>query len=105
MDLRPLDSLFYPYAVMSALNLVASLVAPHYPKLYLVRSEAMEEAERRTGLPFPYVVGKIVDESDTDNTVKEGWSEIAGSFKGDDEVLYISLAVEEDKKIEISDSS
>ena len=27
-----------PYAVMSGLNLLASLVAPHYPKVYLVRS-------------------------------------------------------------------
>ena len=79
-----------PYAIMSALNLVASLVAPHYPTLYLVRSKVMEEAERRTGLPFNYVVGKVVDESDTNNIVKEGWSEIAGSFKDDGEVLCVT---------------
>ena len=95
-----------PYAIMSALNLVASLVAPHYPTLYLVRSEVMEEAERRTGLPFNYVVGKVVDESDTDNIVKEGWSEIAGSFKGGGEVLCVTHSAEdEDEKIEICDSS
>ena len=96
-----------PYAIMSALNLVASLVAPHYPKLYLVRSKVMEEAERRTGLPFHFVVGKVVDESDTDNIVMEGWSEIAGSFKDDDKVLHVtpSPSAEEDETMEICDDS
>ena len=41
-----------PYAVMSFLNLMANLLTPHYPTMYLVRSEVMEEAERRTGSPF-----------------------------------------------------
>ena len=90
-----------PYAVMSALNLMASLVAPHYPTLYLVRSEVMEEAERRTGSPFHYVVGKVVDESGTDGDVMEGWSEIAGSFNDDDKVLNATRSAEEDEKIEI----
>ena len=95
-----------PYAVMSALNLIASLVAPHYPTLYLVRSEVMEEAERRTGLPFNYVVSKVVDESDTDNTVKEGWSEVEGSFKDDGEMLCVTRSAEdENEKIEICDGS
>ena len=94
-----------PYAVMSALNLVASLVAPHYPKLYLVRSKVMEEAERRTGLPFHFVVGKVVDESGTGNDVMKGWSEIAGSFMDDDEVLYVTPSPEEDRKIKICDDS
>ena len=94
-----------PYAVMSALNLVANLLTPQYPTMYLVRSEVMEEAERRTGLSFPYVVGKVVDKSGTDNIVKEGWSEIAGSFKDDDEQLYVSSSEEEDEKIEMCDGS
>jgi hypothetical protein len=94
-----------PYAVMSALNIMANLVAPHYPTLYLVRSKVMEEAERRTGLPFHYVVGKVVDESDTNNNVMEGWSDIAGSFKDDDTLLYVSPSAEEDEKIEILDNS
>ena len=93
-----------PYAVMSTLNLMANLVAPHYPTLYLVRSEVMEEAEQRTEVPFHYVVGSVVDESDT-NDVKEGWSEVAGSFKDDDELLHVSPSAEEDEKIKISDSS
>ena len=90
-----------PYAVMSALNLMASLVSPHYPTLYLVRSKVMEEAERRTGSPFHYVVGKVVDESGTDSDVMEGWSEIAGSFNDDDKVLNVTRSAEEDEKIEI----
>ena len=91
---------------MSGLNLIANLLTPHYPTMYLVRSEVMEEAERRAGSPFHYVVGKIVDESGTDD---DGWSdsEIAGSFKDDDEVLYVtpSESAGKDKKIEISDGS
>ena len=70
-----------PYAVMSALNLMANLVAPHYPTLYLIRTKIMEEAERRTGSPFHYVLGKAVDESGTNNIVMKGWSDIAGSFR------------------------
>jgi hypothetical protein len=97
-----------PYAIMSTLNLMANLLAPHYPTLYLVRSEVMEEAERRTGLPFHYVVGKVVDESSiVNNIVMEGWSEMAGSFKDDDKLLSVSPSAEEDsdEKIEICGSS
>ena len=96
-----------PYAVMSALNFVASLVAPHYPTLYLVRSKVMEEAERRTGFSFHYVVGRVVDESGThsDDIVMEGWSDIAGSFEDDDNVLHVSPSAEEDERIEIRNSS
>ena len=94
-----------PYAVMSALNLMASLVAPHYPTLYLVRSEVMEEAERRTGSPFHYVVGKVVDEPGTDSDIMEGWSEIAGSFKDDDKMFCVTRSAEEDEKIGICGDS
>ena len=93
-----------PYAVMSALNFVTNLVSPHYPTLYLVRSKVMEEAERRTGLSFHYVVGRVVEESGTnsDNIIMEGWSEIAGTFKDDNNVLHVTHSAEEDKKIELS---
>ena len=94
-----------PYAVMSTINLMANLVAPNYPTLYLVRSEVMEEAERRTGLPFHYTVGKVVDKSGFNDIDIEGWSEIAGSFKDDDKLLSVSPSAEEDGKIEICDSS
>ena len=91
-----------PYAVMSGLNLIANLVTPHYPTMYLVRSKVMEEAERRKGSRFNYVVGELVEESGTD---EDGWPEIAGSFKDDDKVLYVTPSAEKDKKIKISDSS
>ena len=93
-----------PYAIMSGLNLIASLVAPHYPTLYLVRSKVMDEAEQRTKLPFNYVVGKVNDESDTNNDVMEGWTEIAGSFVDNNKLLLVTPSADEDK-IEISDSS
>ena len=107
-----------PYAVMSGLNLIANLLTPHYPTMYLVRSEVMEEAERRAGSQFHYVVGEIVDESGTDDDGRSK-SEIAGSFKDDDKVLYVtpsgSLPVtdhwrlqstaEKREKIDISDDS
>jgi hypothetical protein len=94
-----------PYAVMSTLNLMANLLAPHYTTMYLVRTKVMEEAERRTGVPFNCVVGKVVEESDSNDTVKEGWSEIAGTLKDDDKLLYASPSAEEDEEIEICDSS
>ena len=95
-----------PYAVMSLLNLIANLLTPHYPTMYLVRSEVMEEVERRAGSQFHYVVGEIVDESGTDDD-GQSESEIAGSFKDDGKVLYVtpSESAEKDKRIEISDSS
>ena len=95
-----------PYAVMSGMNLIASLVAPHYSTLYLVKSKIMEEAERRTGMPFHYVVGEINEsESEvTDNTVMDGWSGVAGSFRDDNKVLHIARSAE-DEKITIQNMS
>ena len=90
-----------PYAVMSGLNLIANLVTPHYPTMYLVRSKVMEEAERRRGSPFNYVVGELVEESGTD---EDGWPEIAGYFKHDDKVLYVTSSAKR-KRIKISDKS
>ena len=94
-----------PYAVMSALNLVANLLTPQYPTMCLVRSEVMEEAERRTESKFHYVVGRVVDDSGANNIVKGGWSEIAGSFNHDDNHLFVSPATEEDENIDIDDNS
>ena len=92
-----------PYAVMSGLNLIANLVTPHYPTMYLVRSKVMEEAERRTGSRFNYVVGELVDEAGTND---DAWSEIAGYFKHDNKVLYVAPSAKRQKKrIEISDYS
>jgi hypothetical protein len=38
-----------PYAVMSFINLIANLTTPDYPALYLVRTEAMDDAEADGG--------------------------------------------------------
>ena len=90
-----------PYAVMSGLNLIANLVTPHYPTMYLVRSKVMEEAERRKGSRFNYVVGELVEESGAD---EDGWPEIAGYFKHDD-VLYATHSANKNRRIKIHDSS
>lgn len=47
-----------PYAIMSLLNLAANIVTLDYPCLYMVRSEVMDEAERR-GAKFEGTVGVI----------------------------------------------
>ncbi|KAF3405569.1 hypothetical protein DPV78_003479 [Talaromyces pinophilus] len=56
-----------PYLVMSLTNLIASVMTPSYPALYLVRSEEMGEAESR-GARFDGVVGSI-DQNVTSDTL------------------------------------
>ena len=87
---------------MSGFNLIANLVTPHYPTMYLVRSKVMEEAERRKGSRFNYAVGELVEESGTD---EDGWPEIAGYFKHDDKVLHVTPSGRKKKRIKIYDSS
>ena len=67
----------------------------------------MEEAERRTGLSFNYVVGRVVEKSETDpgDIIMEGWSEIAGSFKDNGKELHVSRSAEEDEKMGIHNGS
>jgi len=49
-----------PYAVMSAINLMGGLLVPVYPTVFLVRSEVMDEVERRCGGGcFGGVVGSL----------------------------------------------
>lgn len=48
-----------PYILMSLLNLLANIVTPDYPALYLVRTPEMDEAEARGGF-FSGVVGRLV---------------------------------------------
>ncbi|KAB8067155.1 hypothetical protein BDV29DRAFT_186649 [Aspergillus leporis] len=56
-----------PYLIMSLTNLTASLLIVSYPTLYLVRSEEMDEAERR-GAKFDGVVG-LLDQDVTDDVI------------------------------------
>lgn len=51
-----------PYALMTAVNLLALLLTPNYPAIYMIESSIMDEARRRGGL-FGGTVG-ILDEVD-----------------------------------------
>jgi hypothetical protein len=48
-----------PYLIMSFVNLLGNLITPNYPVLYMVRSEVMDEAEKRTGVKFNGCVGEL----------------------------------------------
>ena len=48
-----------PYILMSIINLASILLTPDYPTMYLVESEAMQEAKKRQGAKFQGVVGRI----------------------------------------------
>lgn len=49
-----------PYIVMSIINLASTVLTPDYSVMYLVASEAMEEAKRREDAKFEGVVGRIL---------------------------------------------
>jgi hypothetical protein len=44
---------------MSVVNLLGALLTPSYPTIYLVRSEVMDELDRRSGDPEPYFDGTV----------------------------------------------
>ena len=48
-----------PYMVMSMVNLIGNIFTTTYPRLYLVRSPKMEEAESRGGV-FYGCIGRVV---------------------------------------------
>ncbi|KAI9769287.1 MAG: hypothetical protein M1839_003764 [Geoglossum umbratile] len=53
-----------PYLVMSVVNLTSILLTPDYPSVYLVHSETMDEASRRSGAQFSGLVGSMrIDEN------------------------------------------
>ena len=47
------------YLIMSIVNLLSNLLTPDYPTLYMVSSDAMDEALRRDGARFEGIVGTI----------------------------------------------
>lgn len=55
-----------PYICMSIINLASTLLTPDYPTMYLVESEAMQEAKKRHGAKFKGVVGRIRTTSTSD---------------------------------------
>ena len=48
-----------PYPIMSVVNLLGTILTPDYSVIYLVSSEAMDEARRREGSRFEGTVGVI----------------------------------------------
>lgn len=50
------------YAVMSLVNLIANVVTPDYPALYMIRDRIMEEAERKGGIFIGTVASLIPSE-------------------------------------------
>jgi len=52
-----------PYAVMSFVNLVANLLTPHYPTMYMVRTPLMAEAEEAGGR-FEGVIATVDSDRD-----------------------------------------
>ena len=50
-----------PYIVMSIINLASTILTPDYSVMYLVESEAMEEAKKRENAKFDGVVGRILE--------------------------------------------
>lgn len=53
-----------PYALMSLLNLLGSLMCPQYPTFYLVESRAMDEARKVPGTLIEGTVGRLVEQGD-----------------------------------------
>ena len=64
-----------PYAIMSFINLVAGILTPEYPNLYLVDSEVPQEASRRRDSHFEGMIGilqSLVSRDDTTNVDARG---------------------------------
>lgn len=49
-----------PYILMSIINLTANIITPHYPLLYIVRSDVLAEAESRANRKFSFQTAKLV---------------------------------------------
>ena len=60
-----------PYIVMSIINLASTVLTPDYPVMYLVESEAMEEAKRRENAKFDGVIGRILTTSTSDGVSQD----------------------------------
>jgi hypothetical protein len=74
-----------PYAVMSIVNLIGNAACPEYPKLYMIQSQVMNEAERRGGR-FSGTVGvQVVTESDDTNAFPPMDTEDSVTFQVDED--------------------
>ena len=75
-----------PYICMSTINLASTLLTPDYPTMYLVESEAMEEAKKRQGAKFEGVVGRIRTTSTSDKLSKT----VKFDFNSDDKIVVLA---------------
>ena len=75
-----------PYICMSVINLASTLLTPDYPTMYLVESEAMEEAKKRKGAKFEGVVGRIRTTSTSDELSKT----VKFDFNSDHKIVVLA---------------
>jgi len=63
-----------PYTLMSIINLVGNLVTPDYEAIFMVRSEAMDEAEARGG-KFSGVMGRrgVAGAGESNRSIPRGY--------------------------------
>ena len=75
-----------PYICMSIINLASTVLTPDYPTMYLVESEAMEEAKKRQGAKFEGVVGRIRTTSPSEELFKI----VKFDFSSDEKIVVLA---------------
>ena len=75
-----------PYIVMSIINLASTVLTPDYSVMYLVESEAMEQAKKREHAKFEGVVGRILKTS----TSNESSQTVKFEFNGDGKMVVLA---------------
>ena len=75
-----------PYIVMSIINLASTILTPDYSVMYLVESEAMEEAKKRENAKFDGVVGRIL----TTSTLDGGSQNVKFEFNSDGKMAVLA---------------
>ena len=81
-----------PYICMSTINLASTVLTPDYPTMYLVESEAMEEAKKRQGAKFEGVVGRIRTTSTSDELSKT----VKFDLNSDDKIVVLASKRDDD---------
>ena len=74
-----------PYLLMSIVNLLSTILTPDYSAMYLVSSEAMEEARRREGSRFEGIVGVIGN----NRTSNESFGKVKFEINQDGRILML----------------
>lgn len=84
-----------PYLVMSLVNLASTMRVPDYSTMYLVSSEAVEEAQRREGSSFEGVVGTI----GKNRTSNESFEKVKFDVKNDGRIFMLGSDLETSLKV------